>query len=110
MRTPPVNKEISDAKVNTGTLGEILGISWRTVNNLADEKIIRYVNKNPYRFIVSNAVQDYLDYKKAGGNVEELTDKTRQEKANADIAEDKAKKYRMVVATLEGKMHEAQDV
>ena len=108
--TVPVHKEISEAKVNTATLADILGLHETQVRKLYDTKIIRAQSEKPLRFIVSTAVQDYIDYKKKDGVMEALNDDIRQKKANADIAVDKAKKYRMIVSTLEGKMHEAQDV
>ena len=108
--TVPVHKEISQAKVNTATLADILGLHETQVRKLYDTKIIRAQSEKPLRFIVNTAVQDYIDYKKKDGVMEALDDDIRQKKANADIAVDKAKKYRMIVSTLEGKMHEAQDV
>lgn len=108
--TVPVHKEISEAKINTATLADILGLHETQVRKLYDTKIIRAQSEKPLRFIVSTAVQDYIDYKKKDGVMEALNDDIRQKKANADIAVDKAKKYRMIVSTLEGKMHEAQDV
>ena len=97
--------------VNTDFLAELLGITPRQVRNLAAENIIRPRQKNPYRFMLCQAVQDFIAYK-AKGSPEDgsIEDDARQKKANADIAVDKAKKYRMIVSTLEGKMHEAQDV
>lgn len=106
----PINMEISQAKINVGTLASILGITERRTISLANEKIIRSQSQKPFRFILETAVQDYIDYKAQGGTEEGLADEERIKKAEAEIKENRAIKERLITATLQGKMHDARDV
>lgn len=110
----PVNEKLkSDANklVNADLLAAILGISPRQVRNLAGQKIINPVKVNPYRFILSQSVQEFIEYKAKGSpDSESMDDEARIKKAEAEIKEQRAIREKLAAQTLQGRVHEARDV
>ena len=89
-------------------IANVLGISQRQVNNLANDGVLPLEQKNPNKFDLSQTVQAYIQYSiNKNRNVD---DEKRKAAADADWKEAKAEMERIRLEEVQGDVHRSSDV